>query len=368
MESGVRYPSERKRLLTLIGSQEASNQLLRDLLAGRCWKKSKHGGTKCGGTDGVLSVSSNRYNVKRCGDVTEDSAIRRLFGTSDLPSFVSAQSGTFLASPMDPPVLLAGRIVVPRCFLEHERIEDGRLIRPETEKVFPKRPDVKNLGRLCDTAELVFQCLMEVVSVELCGRAKMSVGNGLSLNWLQYRRANLESIICLLINGAGGGFTNKKSRLDNSMDGYRKVHAENLMAMEHYQVMMHNLMVYMFRYGIDQSDHGYFLSELPSKTVETAANTCFRRLKFPLWSSEYIDEDTGVLSVEDKMMCKGHNYHYALVYDRILFRGIEKEIQKRHTSPSPYLTTKQQNCMFDENKNRRFWLRDDLTVMINKLS
>ena len=350
--------------MSLILCQEASNDYLRTILTERVPKRAKNGLHVSATTKEVVAEGGVPYNLKTSiVDVcTEFSSTNN----SELLTMMH-RNVPVMRSPVDPPVLLAGQIPVPRCFLEHERWAGKEIIRPPVDKVFPTTTDINNIGRLCDTAELTFRCFFEISKVDLCERARKACGTTLSFNWSQYRRANLESILCLLINGAGCGFATKKSRLDNSMEGYRRTHARDSSKMQHYQCMMQNLLVYMFRYGLDPSEHGYFLSQLPSKTVETAANTCYRRLNFELWSCEYVDQGTGPMLPGELMMCKGHNYYYGLVYDRILFKGIEKEVKKRHRRPSRFLTVLQKEVMFGPNDGQRFWMREDLEEMVRRL-
>lgn len=248
----------------------------------------------------------------------------------------------------------------PISFMQNERVVEGQLWRPPVESVFPV--DICHAGwRKCDMVEIAFVCLQDAVNAVY---SRVDSSSPMAFDRVQYRRASFESILCLLINGVANGFGNTVSRLDNSMTLYREEHKKNEAGMAHYETMMHNVLVYFFHYGIPRAEWVYYLESVQRKTVETAVHSCKPRLKHKLWSYDFV----GVTDSYDSNLGKGHNYHIALLYDRLVPGGIGGYLHKYNPEGGHFLTSDEASTLLSINDGKRLWVKKDVMLMISKLS
>ena len=253
---------------------------------------------------------------------------------------------------------------VPETFRGFESVcsVTGKRKRPPTDKVFPRSICPYSGQRKCDLVELAFRTLEELYSIKFCKKVKKA-GKTLSFNFKNYILSNASSIIVLLIHGVANGFTSSRSRRGNSMTEFKDYFSDDAELMEHYEKMMWNVLVYFFEYCVPRKDHGYLLTDVLKKTVPAAIQTCKQqRLKHRLWSCEYIEGEMFALGQQNSNLCKGHNYHVALIYDRIIDGGITKDISFVHEDGRHHLTDLQLQQWFESNESSSFWDRSGIAT------
>ena len=342
------YEEQKKDLLSKIGELEVHNKILRRSVVRGSFYSS-------------IEVSDGKsFANKDCFERVKELSQGE---TGEVPSLIA----TFEKVPVQLPRL--DLFVVPDAFVQCETIVDGQLMRPPTELVFSQEhhPTCGIPIRQCDMVELAFKCLEEAVGLDICEEIKFASGNVISFNHIQYCRANLSGIMSILINGIGSGFHGKISRSDNSMALYWKEHHLNPIKAKVYKDLMYNSMVYFFRYLIPREEHGFYLTGLQEKTLETAVHTCYRRLGSPLWSCQYVKDQTSGVSSSWKNLCKGHHYIYAVIYDRIVPKGIAGDVERKHSVGSHFLDDEQRRVMFECNQGKRLWKVEDLKDMASAL-
>ena len=253
---------------------------------------------------------------------------------------------------------------VPETFRQFESVcsVTGKLKRPPTDKVFPRTICPYSGERKCDLVELAFRNLEELYAIKFCKKVKKA-GKTLSFNFKNYILSNASSIIVLLVHGVANGFTSNKSRRGNSMTEFRDYFSDDAELMKHYKTMMWNVLVYFFEYCVPRKDHGYLLTDVLKKTVTAAIQTCKQqRIKHRLWSCEYIEEGMFAIGQQNSNLCKGHNYHVALIYDRIIDGGITKDISFVHEDGRHHLTDLQLEQWFESNDCKSFWDRSGIAT------
>jgi hypothetical protein len=243
--------------------------------------------------------------------------------------------------------------IVPPYWLEHEVADARGVRRPPTRVVFPQTACPYTGIPRDQLIEYAYTCFMEFMNIRYSEKITSANRSVLSYDHHNYTTSCLTSIAVLLVHGVANGFESTPERPGNALVTYKELFPDRT---EHYQVMMYDVLVYLFKYGVPEYLWSTLWRDAESKTVVTARQTFLgHRTRHKLWSSEYADTVLQALGTTNKYLCKGHNYQIALIFDRIIPRKTESAIVKHRADGHHYLTAEQLSIWFDSNQGCCFW-------------